>query len=51
MRKLLGVLAAGFIAMGVAGQANAVVLSYTGSLAVQIAMLDPVVIPGGSARS
>ena len=50
MRKLLGVLAAGFIAMGVAGQANAVVLGFTGGLAVQIATLDPVVIPGaGSA--
>ena len=47
MRKLLGVLAAGFIAMGVAGQANAVVLGFTGGLAVQIATLDPVVIPGG----
>ena len=29
MRKLLGVLAAGFIAMGVAGQAHAVTLPFT----------------------
>ena len=46
MRKLLGVLAAGFIAMGVAGQAHAVALPFVGGLAVQIATLAPVVIPG-----
>ena len=46
MRKLLGVLAAGFLAMGVAGQAHAVALGFTGGLAVQIATLDPVTIPG-----
>ena len=46
MRKLLGVLAAGFLAMGVAGQAQAVNLGFSGGLAVQIATLAPVVIPG-----
>lgn len=46
MRKLLGVLAAGFLAMTVAGQAQAVNLGFTGGLAVQIATLAPVVIPG-----
>jgi len=46
MRKLLGVLAAGFIAMGVAGQAHAVALPFTGSIGVIVAGLDPVVLPG-----
>jgi len=47
MRKLLGVLAAGFIAMGVAGQAHAVNKDFAGSLAIQLATLDPVTIAGG----
>ena len=46
MRKLLGVLAAGFIAIGAAGQAHAVALGFTGAIGVQIATLAPVVIPG-----
>jgi hypothetical protein len=46
MRKLLGVLAAGFIAMGVAGQAHAVALPFTGAIGVAIAGLDPVMLPG-----
>ena len=46
MRKLLGLLAAGFIAIGAAGQAHAVALGFTGAIAVQIATLAPVVIPG-----
>jgi hypothetical protein len=50
MRKLLGVLAAGLIAFGAVGQAQAAVLGFTGGMAVQIATLAPVVIPGvGSA--
>jgi hypothetical protein len=46
MRKLLGVLAAGFIAIGVAGQAHAVNKDFAGSLAIQLATLDPVTILG-----
>jgi hypothetical protein len=46
MRKLLGVLAAGFIAMGVAGQAHAVNLDFSGTIAIQLATLDPVLIDG-----
>jgi hypothetical protein len=46
MRKLLGVLAAGFIAMGVAGQAHAVALQFTGNIGVVVAGLDPVLLPG-----
>ena len=46
MRKLLGVLAAGFIAMGVAGQAHAENLDFSGTLAIQLATLDPVTISG-----
>jgi len=40
------VLAAGFLAMSVAGQAQAVVLGWTGSFAIQLATLAPVVLPG-----
>lgn len=36
MRKLLGILAAGFIAMGAAGQAHAVALPYTGTLTIDL---------------
>ena len=46
MRKLLGVLAAGLIAFGAVSQAHAAALGFTGALAVQIATLDPVAIPG-----
>jgi hypothetical protein len=46
MRKLLGVLAAGLIAIGASGQAHAVALGFTGSLSVSIAGLSPVPIPG-----
>jgi hypothetical protein len=46
MRKLLGVLAAAAIVTSVAGQAHAVALGFTGTIAVQIATLDPVVVPG-----
>jgi len=46
MRKLLGLLAAGFIAMGVAGQAYAATLDFTGTLDVKINTLDSIVIPG-----
>jgi hypothetical protein len=50
MRKLLGVLAAGLIAFGAVGQAQAAVLGFTGGLGIQLATLAPVVIPGaGSA--
>ena len=46
MRKLLRVLAAGFIAMGVAGQAHAASFDFTGTIAIQLATLDPVLIGG-----
>jgi hypothetical protein len=39
MRKLLGILAAGILTLGVAGQAQAVALGFTGSLSIQIATL------------
>jgi hypothetical protein len=46
MRKLFGVLAAGLLALGVAGQAQAAALPFSGVLGVQIATLPPVVITG-----
>jgi hypothetical protein len=46
MRKLLGVIAASFLAIGVAGQAQAVNLGFSGSFALQIATLAPVGITG-----
>ena len=46
MRKLLGVLVAGFFAVGVAGQAQAVSLGFTGSLSVSLAGLAPIPIAG-----
>jgi hypothetical protein len=46
MRKLLGVLAAGFIAIGAAGQAHAVALQFDGSMALQVATLAPIALPG-----
>lgn len=50
MRKFLGVLAAAFIAMGVAGAAHAATLDFSGSLSLRIATLNPIPVPGsGSA--
>jgi hypothetical protein len=46
MRKLLGVLAAGFFAVGVAGQAQAVALGFTGATSISLAGLAPIAIPG-----
>jgi len=46
MRKLLGVLAASLLAFGVAGQASAVSLGYSGVLAIQVATLPPLGISG-----
>ncbi|HUU35507.1 MAG TPA: PEP-CTERM sorting domain-containing protein [Vicinamibacterales bacterium] len=47
MRKLLGIFAAGFLTVGVAGQASAVALGYTGSLTVAITGIAPIVFSGG----
>ncbi len=44
--RFLGVLAAGLIAMAMAGDAHAVALGFEGSLVLQILRLDPIVIPG-----
>jgi len=50
MRKLSYALAATLLAVGLAGQAQAVELGFQGQLSVQLATLDPVVLPGaGSA--
>jgi len=46
MRKLLGVIAASFLAVGVAGQAHAVALGFNGVMGIQLAALSPVLIPG-----
>jgi len=46
MRKLLGVIAATFLAVGVAGQANAAALGFVGAIGIQIATLAPIVLPG-----
>jgi hypothetical protein len=46
MRKSFGVFAAGLLALGVAGQAQAAALNFTGSLGIQLATLAPVVITG-----
>ena len=46
MRKLSYALAASLLVFGLAGQAHAVSLGFSGSLSVQIATLDPVVLPG-----
>ena len=45
MRKLLGVIAASFLAVGVAGQANAAALGFTGQLAISL-VGNTVAIPG-----
>jgi hypothetical protein len=45
MRKLLGVIAASFLAVGVAGQANAAALGFTGNLAISL-VGNTVSIPG-----
>jgi hypothetical protein len=47
MRKLSYALAASLLVFGLAGQAQAVSLTFDGSLSVQISTLDPVVLPGG----
>jgi hypothetical protein len=49
MRKLLGLFAAGFIAMGAAGQAHAVALPYTGSLTISLAGNNVTLLSGGTA--
>ena len=46
MRKLLGVIAACFLAAGVAGQAQAAALGFTGGIGLQVATLAPVTIVG-----
>jgi hypothetical protein len=48
MRKLSYAVAATLLAFGLAGQAQAVQLGFSGTLSVQIATLDPVVLPGAS---
>jgi len=45
MRKLLGVIAASFLAVGVTGQANAAALGFTGQLAISL-VGNTVAIPG-----
>ena len=47
MRKLLGLLVAGLLVVGVAGTAQAAKFVYTGTLTLELANLPPVVIPGG----
>jgi hypothetical protein len=46
MRKLSYALAASLLAFGVAGQAQAVNLGFVGSIAVQVAALDPIALAG-----
>jgi len=46
MRKLLGLIAVSFLAVGVAGQASATALGFTGVMGIQLATLAPVLIPG-----
>ena len=46
MRKFSGVLAAAFIAMGVAGAAHAATLDFSGSLSLRISTLNPIPVPG-----
>jgi hypothetical protein len=46
MRKLSYVLAASLFAIGLAGQAHAVQLGFVGDIAIQVATLDPVQLPG-----
>jgi hypothetical protein len=46
MRKLFGVFAAALLALGVAGQANAGPSLFTGALAIQLATLPPIALPG-----
>jgi len=46
MRKLFVLMAAGFLAIGVAGQAQAVSLGFTGALSLSFGFGDPVVLPG-----
>jgi hypothetical protein len=46
MRKLSYALAASLLVFGLAGQAHAVALGFTGTLEIQLATLDPVVVAG-----
>ena len=46
MRKLSYAVAATLLAFGLAGQAQAVELGFSGALSVQISTLSPVVLPG-----
>jgi len=46
MRKLYYAVAASLLVFGLAGQAHAVALGFTGTIAVQISTLDPVIVPG-----
>jgi len=47
MRKLSLLLASGVLSLGLATQSSAVVLGYVGVLAIQIATLSPLILPGG----
>ena len=49
MRKLLGILAAGLLTLGAAGQAHAVALGFTGAFTLQVATLTTTVLGGGTA--
>jgi hypothetical protein len=49
MRKLLGVIAASFLAFGVAGQAKAVNLGFTGGLTIAVATLSTTIPGAGTA--
>lgn len=51
VRKLLGVLAASFLAVGVAGQAHAAALGFVGVLGIQVATLAPVMVSAPVPRS
>ena len=49
MRKLLGILAAGLLTLGAAGQAHAVALGFTGAFTLQVATLFTTVPGAGTA--
>jgi hypothetical protein len=46
MRKLFGFVAAGLLVLGASGQAHAAALNFTGNIAIQLATLPPIGIPG-----
>jgi hypothetical protein len=48
MRKLFSVIAAGLLLVGVASQSSAVLLGFSGNLAIAIGPLPPLPLPGGS---